>query len=783
MLSCKHNQLCASELEIAEKVMNSYFDEEWCSVGLSFNPWEYSRAEQHGILLAIFKMSNVLASLELTPSEMLEFCLDIETLYKNVPYHSFNHALDVVVKLYYVLYDLQASAYLASYDIASLLIAGLCHDAGHKNANTELARKYPDAILERYSIDLAEEYITKHGLLRNVENLRDPMYSDGTATQIDVASRMMYSIKTAILHTDMTRHFDIVEECKVLVSMLSKKARRISEHEAYQRDCGIDPLSHHQDQFGMGSGTSTSHETAKSPVHLRVAKQMGRARSPSEPPAPTKSLFAYSLLNPVSTAAAAAAAATSAATAVSRDASEETSISSTPSMFLKLPDIDGAGDSAKHSPKNGKSRRLQVRRSVSMRDALLDSAQRQSLIDILLHAVDVFNPVLPWHMCKKWSDLMNIESFHQGDLEKKLRLPVSPNMDRESTDQRQVSLDFGNIIIRPFFSELVSLFPVEDGLLSSLESNIQKWSRLSSDTSHEISPPAGANNNMYSWPTEPVETPVSRVSSGPLFEGRRLSVAAGTVDIPSSRLEMIRRHSHEGFEALHRRMVGRLFSKHLEKIQERRKISYTANQQPQILFERQCSPLSNMAAVGYSPSIDERRSPDNGRNPLMLSPGNLNRWRGFDSDMLSPVTEASCLDDNSVPSSAVGTEFGPDCLQAIVNDRDDMMCQRSPGPMLPPTPQISANATNGRGGASSGRGAVVSICGDPRYDGSGMVTQMRANPYLNNYRLDTVAESSRMYRSSSLDPSMLSHLPTSYPSLTGSESTTGRSSAEVTDSS
>ncbi|KAJ2781776.1 hypothetical protein GGI15_003122 [Coemansia interrupta] len=784
MLSCKHNQLCTGELEIAEKVMNSYFDEEWCSVGLSFNPWEYSRAEKHGILLAIFKTTNVLAILELTPSEMLEFCLDIETLYKNVPYHSFNHALDVVFKLHYVLYDLQASAYLASYDIASLLIAGLCHDAGHpglnnlfqKNANTELARKYPDAILERYSIDLAEEYITKHELLRNVENLRDPMYSDGTATQVDVASRMMYSIKTAILHTDMTRHFDIVEECKVLVSMLSKKARRISEHEAYQRDCGIDPLSHHQDQFGMGSGTSTPHESAKSPVHLRVAKQVVRARSPSEPPAPTKSFFTYSLLNPVSTTTMAAAAAAAAA-AVSRDGSEETNIPSTPSMFLKLPEIGGASDSAKHSPKNGKGRRLQVRRSVSMRDALLDSAQRQSLINILLHAVDVFNPVLPWHMCKKWSDLMNIESFHQGDLEKKLRLPVSPNMDRESTDQRQVSLDFGNIIIRPFFSELVSLFPVEDGLLSALESNIQKWSRLSSDTSHEISPPAGANNNMYSWPTEPVETPVLRASSGPLFEGRRLSVAAGTVDIPSSRLEMIRRHSHEGFEALHRRMVGRLFSKHLEKIQERRKMSYTSNQQPQMLFERQCSPPSHALSTG------ESRSPDNGRNnSLMLSPGYLNRWKGFDSDMLSPVTEASCLDDNSVPSSAVGTEFGSDCLQTIVNDRDNMACQRSPGPMLPPTPQISANATNGWGGVPAGRGAVVSICGDPRYDGSGMATQMRANPYLNNYRLDMVAGNSRMYRSSSLDPSMLSHLPTSYPTLAGSESTTGRSSAEVTDS-
>ncbi|KAI9502773.1 hypothetical protein BX070DRAFT_192318, partial [Coemansia spiralis] len=316
--------------------MNSYIIESWASVGLDFDPWSYSRAEKHGILLSIFKHLNMLAVLELPPSDVLDFCLDIESLYSDVPYHSFNHAVDVVVKLYYVLNDLQASAYLASYDIASLIISGLCHDAGHpglnnlfqKNANTKLAQRYPNAVLERYSMDLAEEYIKKHRLFRNVENLRDPI------------------IRTAILNTDMTRHFEVVEECKTL-----------------------------------------------------------RA-----------------------------------------------------------------------------TRRLNVRRSISMSDALLDSSQRQSLIGIILHAVDVFNPVLPWPMCKKWSDLMNVESFRQGELEKALSLPISPNMDRETTDQRQVSLDFGNIIIRPFFTELVSLFPVEDLLLPALEENLQRWSRLSSDT-------------------------------------------------------------------------------------------------------------------------------------------------------------------------------------------------------------------------------------------------------------------------------------------------------------
>ncbi|KAJ2607720.1 hypothetical protein GGF44_006448, partial [Coemansia sp. RSA 1694] len=111
--------------------MNSYIEEQWTSAKLQFNPWAHSRAEKQGILLSIFRATHVLTVLELSPSDMLDFCLDIESLYNDVPYHSFNHAVDVVVKLYYVLSDLQASAYLATYDIASLLIAGLCHDCGH----------------------------------------------------------------------------------------------------------------------------------------------------------------------------------------------------------------------------------------------------------------------------------------------------------------------------------------------------------------------------------------------------------------------------------------------------------------------------------------------------------------------------------------------------------------------------------------------------------------------------------------------------------------------------
>ncbi|KAJ2719242.1 hypothetical protein GGI07_005332 [Coemansia sp. Benny D115] len=725
---------------------------------------------------------NVLTVLEISPSEMLEFCLDIESLYQDVPYHSFNHAIDVVVKLYYVLYDLHTAAYLASYDIAALLIAGLCHDSGHpglnnlfqKNANTDLAKRYPDAILERYSMDLAEEYIIKHQLFRNVENLRDPMYSDSTATEVDVASRMMYSIRTAILHTDMSRHFDVVEECKVLVSLLSKKARRMSEHEAYNKDCATDTASGQTHVTSAPVSGSTTPLGAAPPKmdHLAVNRHSFRGRSPSEPVAPTKSLFAYSMLSTNNTAS-------QVNTITPKPSMESVADSAhSPHSHSDLSSRPGADGIGLGGAKGHKIRRMQVRRSVSMRDALLDSMQRQTLINTLLHAVDVFNPVLPWSMCKKWSDLMNAESFDQGDLEKKLGLPVSPNMDRETTDQRQVSLDFGNIIIRPFFVELVPIFPVADGLLSALEANMQKWSRLSSDTTHEISPPLGANSHVYSWPIEPVENPVLRASSGPLFADRRLSIAAGTVDIPYTRLEMIRRHSHEGFEALHRRMVGRLFSKHLEKIQERRKVSYTASQNPQPLFDRQQQALLQPIGSGCSEALQRREGMRSG--PLTLMPGTIRQWKGFDSDMLSPVTEASCIDDSSAPTSATNLEFDSDVHNSDWHSGDEPLVREAAALYHHHPPSVITTNVDDKCSNSnrvprvmvdpqstlirSGRPCSDCISSDP-YAITCSDGCASPNSQLSNYRIDSLSSLSRLQRSLSLDPTMLSSLPTSYPSL------------------
>ncbi|KAI8597080.1 hypothetical protein EDD21DRAFT_311314 [Dissophora ornata] len=108
--------------------------------------------------------------------------------------------------------------------------------------------------------------------------------------------------------------------------------------------------------------------------------------------------------------------------------------------------------------------------SVSNSDKL-----RQSFLNCLLHGADISNPVKPWELCKRWSDLVMKEFYRQGDIEKAQNLPVSPNMDRDLHSQAQISLGFVDFVVQPYFESLAELLPESSPFLESLAYNHERW--------------------------------------------------------------------------------------------------------------------------------------------------------------------------------------------------------------------------------------------------------------------------------------------------------------------
>ncbi|OAD66269.1 hypothetical protein PHYBLDRAFT_90638, partial [Phycomyces blakesleeanus NRRL 1555(-)] len=287
------------------------------------NVLDLSRTDVLGLLLAIFQRLGILETLATCHSSLLDFFVDVYAAYVDAPYHSFYHAADVVIMLYYLLTDLGALVHLSALDTTSLLLATLCHDVGHPGYNntyqvgfkTDLAAQYKNiSVLESYSIDITRRLLTKHDLLKH-------------SKQVSMVER----IERLILSTDMVYHEQLQQQ------------------------------------------TSNSN---------------------------------------------------------------------------------------------------------SLEITMMDRDDRQGLCRVLLHAADISNTVRPWPIAKQWSDLIVQEFFRQGDAERRAGLPVSPGMDRDLSSQADISLGFGDFVVKPYFEAIAGLLPAATVLVDTLKSNRRQWDNL-----------------------------------------------------------------------------------------------------------------------------------------------------------------------------------------------------------------------------------------------------------------------------------------------------------------
>lgn len=70
------------------------------------------------------------------------------------------------------------------------------------------------------------------------------------------------------------------------------------------------------------------------------------------------------------------------------------------------------------------------------------------------------------------------EFFRQGELERSLHMPVSQNMDPETTDQAVMSCNFIDFIIEPSYATLKSIFPLTTECYENLRKNRARWDEL-----------------------------------------------------------------------------------------------------------------------------------------------------------------------------------------------------------------------------------------------------------------------------------------------------------------
>ena len=109
----------------------------------------------------------------------------------------------------------------------------------------------------------------------------------------------------------------------------------------------------------------------------------------------------------------------------------------------------------------------------------LPEETRVLLASFILHVSDISNPGREWETCERWAGLVMNEFFSQGDLEKKLGLPVSMNCDRDKVLVPFAQIGFGKFVIRDLYALLSQTFHTGGNyLLSNFEKNQSKWQAI-----------------------------------------------------------------------------------------------------------------------------------------------------------------------------------------------------------------------------------------------------------------------------------------------------------------
>uniref|UniRef100_A0ABI7WC33 Phosphodiesterase n=1 Tax=Felis catus TaxID=9685 RepID=A0ABI7WC33_FELCA len=84
---------------------------------------------------------------------------------------------------------------------------------------------------------------------------------------------------------------------------------------------------------------------------------------------------------------------------------------------------------------------------------LEDARHRHLVLQMALKCADICNPCRTWELSKQWSEKVTEEFFHQGDIEKKYHLGVSPLCDRQTESIANIQIGFMTYLVEPLFTE------------------------------------------------------------------------------------------------------------------------------------------------------------------------------------------------------------------------------------------------------------------------------------------------------------------------------------------
>uniref|UniRef100_A0A8C3S6R5 Phosphodiesterase n=1 Tax=Chelydra serpentina TaxID=8475 RepID=A0A8C3S6R5_CHESE len=116
---------------------------------------------------------------------------------------------------------------------------------------------------------------------------------------------------------------------------------------------------------------------------------------------------------------------------------------------------------------------------------LEEAGHRHFILQMALKCADICNPCRTWELSKQWSEKVTEEFFHQGDVEKRYQLGVSPLCDRQSETIANIQIGFMTYLVEPLFAEWArfSNTRLSQTMLGHLGLNKASWKGLQRESS------------------------------------------------------------------------------------------------------------------------------------------------------------------------------------------------------------------------------------------------------------------------------------------------------------
>ncbi len=97
---------------------------------------------------------------------------------------------------------------------------------------------------------------------------------------------------------------------------------------------------------------------------------------------------------------------------------------------------------------------------------------------LAIKCADVSNPAKPRETYLRWADRIMEEFFRQGDREKELGLPVSPFMDRATTQVSKCQIGFIDFIVLPLYQACSAFLEEMSTPLAHIEGNLKYFKKI-----------------------------------------------------------------------------------------------------------------------------------------------------------------------------------------------------------------------------------------------------------------------------------------------------------------